>query len=204
MSRIRANRTDSRLSRGGRRTVLRVAIAAVTVGVLGSGLLSASPAGAAATASGQTGRVCPSYYTGDDVREMSVCVSVWWSGTGTYRGVVDMHTYKVASGTHTRLGDSVSQSITLNKATLYGFAPLKDFGIENGAATCRLGSPSGPPSSCSTPNAAAVSYYGVGYDGSGPIYACVSKFSWRDDRGVAHTISYDPARILGICSPDAP
>ena len=43
MSRIRANRTDSRLSRGGRRTVLRVAIAAVTVGVLGSGLLSGQP-----------------------------------------------------------------------------------------------------------------------------------------------------------------
>ena len=138
------------------------------------------------------------------MRELSVCRSVWFSGTGTYRGVVDMHTFKVNSQSLARIGDSVSQSITLNDAILYANGSIGAFyGIDYGTGKCRLGGPSGPSSSCSTPNTAVVSYYGVGYDGSGPAYTCVFKVSWRDDRGLAHTANQSTAPGLKACSPSA-
>jgi hypothetical protein len=96
----------------------------------------------------------------------------------------------------------VSQSITLNDAILYSNSSIgKFYGIDYGPGTCRLNGAAGPVSSCSTPNTAAVSYYGAAYNGFGSIYTCVFKVSWRDDRGVPHTADTNNAPGLRTCSP---
>jgi hypothetical protein len=166
-------------------------IAAVAVGMLG-GVFPATPAGAAPAAApaGLTTRVCESYNTGDDLRQLSVCSSIWIDSTrGNYRGVVDMHTYRLAN--KQRVGDSVSQTITLGEAGLELVpdpAHFYNYGSDR-PGTCLLNGPSGPASNCSVPNTASVTFYGVLAIGD-PQKECntVTGVGWRDDRGQAHVL----------------
>jgi hypothetical protein len=162
--------------------VVRLAAAALAVGIVSVPLLS-TPAVAATT----TPRSCEYFNTGDDVRELSICVSMWESGIpGQARVKVDMHTYRFANGAKL---DSVSQSISINGAHLTpgGTDPDVPFGTSSGTNTCRLSSPSGPVSSCSIPNTATVTFYSTAVTAKSFGYTgCVAEASWRDDLGNAH------------------
>lgn len=115
-----------------------------------------APAGAAPVAPAVLSkRTCHDINTGDNLRQLSVCSSVWNSDSpGQSRGVVDMHTYKLSGGN--RVGDSVSQTITLGTASLRTTSPVNPlviYGSATGPGTCRLNGPGGPSATarCRTP-----------------------------------------------------
>lgn len=166
--------------------------AALVVGIAGAPLLSGNAAAAAPTTSYLSTRICEDYNTGDDLRQLSVCVSIWVNDTpGQSRGVVDMHTYKLSQGQ--RVGDSVSKSITLNYAAFVpNTAPTRiDYGADE-PNKCRLNSASGPVNSCSVPNTSRVTFYSTAFNGIAQSYEhCVNRVSWRDDRGQAHYLDTD-------------
>lgn len=178
--------------------VVRLAAAALAVGLVSAPLLT-TPAVAATT----TPRSCEYFNTGDDVRELSICVSMWESGIpGQARVKVDMHTYRFANGAKL---DSVSQSITINSGYIVpgGPDPAVYFGTKNGTNTCRLSSPSGPVSSCSIPNTATVTFYSTAVTAKSFGYlGCVLEASWRDDLGNAHFLDMNhPSHpdTMGVC-----
>jgi hypothetical protein len=163
-------------------------IIGVLVSVALAGLVTAAPAGAVP---GQPERVCESFNTGDDLRQLSVCSYVWIrDAPGQYRGQVDMHTYRLSNGQ--RVGDSVSQSITLNGAVLEhnsASQPFVTYGPNYKTNSCRLNSPSGPVSNCSVPNTASVTFYGTALNAVVQgVCNNVTAVSWRDDRGQPHEL----------------
>jgi hypothetical protein len=178
--------------------IVRVAAVALAVGVLSLPLLS-TPAVAETT----TQRSCEYFSTGDDIRELSICVSMWESGIpGQARVKIDMHTYRFANGVKL---DSVSQSISLNAGYIQpgGTDPTVPFGTKSGTDTCRLGSPSGAVSSCSVANAASVTFYSKAVTAKSFGYTgCVIEASWRDDLGQAHFLDQNhPSHpdTMGVC-----
>jgi hypothetical protein len=176
-------------------------LTAVAVGML-SGVLPLAPAGAAPAGAATvapaalTPRVCKNFDTGDRLRQLSVCSSIWNRDTpGQIRGVVDMHTYKLVNGA--RAGDSVSISITLNRAVLNTTSPATpavNYGANQGTGTCRLNSASGPVSNCSVPNTASVTFYGAAANVISQAECnIVNAISWRDDRNLAHFLQVGDA-----------
>lgn len=165
-------------------TVLaRVAMAALLAGSLvtvGSGPANAAP--------GLQPRRCKTILTGDMTRRLDVCVRGWNSDRPGYvRGVAEMHTYKLLGGINDWV-DSRSQSITLDRQTIFrNDAYYADWG-QTVTQKCRVNGPGGSVG-CSVPNTVRVAFYGP------EIYSFplvnewateVVFVSWRDDRGDPH------------------
>ena len=166
--------------------VLTLALALAGAGPLAPAPASAAPTGPSASYLGQ--RLCYDWDSQDGQRQLSFCANTWWDGNGYFRGVVQMHTYKLSNGV--RVGDAVSKTLTLNDAQLNsGTVGVSTFGTLSGSGTCRLNGPSGPVSSCSTANTAAVTYYGRFWVGNPQkISTCVYSLSYRDDRNLVNYI----------------
>jgi hypothetical protein len=182
--------------------------AATMVVTVGGGLLPAGTALATPTVPAptfETQPVCKNFNTGDDTRQLSVCASIWLRDEpGQSRGKVIMHTYKLSN--LQRVGDSVSQSITLNEAQLTrNNGPAIGYGTVYGPNKCRLNTPSGPISSCSVPNTARVVFYGEAFNGIAQSEDnCIIRVSWRDDLGPHYVEPGTPSHPNSVpfCAPD--
>ena len=164
----------------GARRRLRYAVAVLLL----TPLLGLAPPAQAAT--GLTERSCADFITGDYVRKLSVC-SRGWDSPSTTRGVIEMHTYAFVTGAGYWV-DSRSQSITVNYAVLSGSNGYTEWGTRQGA-TCRVDSPAGRVA-CSVPNVTRVAFYSpASRTITNENEVCI--VSWRDDRGVAHTVSWE-------------
>ncbi len=168
------------------RSLPRVLVAVIAVAVFASALVISGPVPQAA-AFGP--RVCENFYTGDGLRRLSVCSSIWISADeAQHRGLVEMHTYV---GTRAGWVDSRSQSITLNLADFdQAGSGYTTWGTLGGAGTCRVNSPSGRIG-CSVANTARVAFYSAGrpFSAISQQGNTVWRASWRDDLGVAHYVT---------------
>jgi hypothetical protein len=133
-------------------------------------------------------RTCRNFYTGDDSRRLSVCVSWWFDSTyANQRALVEMHTYV---GTRSGWVDSRSQTITLNLATWTSSAGPVVWGTNGGSGSCRLNSTSGP-NACGGTNTVRVAVYSAvhPFTFTSRRTNTVWRASWRDDRGIAHYVT---------------
>jgi hypothetical protein len=178
-----------------RRALLLLSL--VSVAVAGLTVTGATPASAGLT----TTRNCKDFYTGDQVRRLSVCALMWF-GTSQARAVVQEHSY---IRVNSQWIDVTSQSITINSGSMRAIynpsggvlqelffgndpIPLAD---PTGGTSCRINSPSGPVG-CSVPNTGRVEFYskaGALFGGDVQYQVVVDKVSWRDDRGQPHVVN---------------
>lgn len=163
-----------------RRIGLRVGVAAMIIMPL---LGVASPAHAA----GLTERRCAEFITGDNLRKLSVCSRGWVDANGAVtRGVTEMHTYAFVTGGGYWV-DSRSQSITMNYGRLVGISGGILYG-KNYGSNCRVDGPAGPVD-CSVANVVRVAFYSPAHNRRGADENYVHSVSWRDDRGIPHTVT---------------
>jgi hypothetical protein len=163
----------------GRRVLATIAIGVALVG-------SSVPPTASAAGGLTEQRKCVNFFSGDGMRRLSICARGWTDPTGIYsRGVVEMHTYRYAPG----IGwvDAPARSITMNSASMASSPAPVEWGQDevNG---CRRDSSAGPVY-CSTAGVTRVAYYSPLKRKYGSERLSVFVVSWRDDRGVPHTVS---------------
>lgn len=180
-----------------RRVLVFLCLLSVTIA--GLTVTGAAPASAGLTAD----RTCKNFYTGDNLRRLSVCALLWFSDVNTqFRAVVQMHTYTRSGVNDPWIDGVLSQSITINAAHVDAFenggGSVADFNfgndpLEGNGTTCRINGPSGPVG-CSVANTNRLSYYSLA-DLRDPVsthyIVQVEKVSWRDDRGQPHTVDID-------------